>query len=148
MRAAARGLAKTLPLLALATCVGVFDAPPISARDDVPPEIAERENPVQLTEPRVRYFARQFRGKCARCHGAKGDGGGEEAQAQDVPPRDFTDAAFMGTRTDGQLFYQIYAGGGERCAMPAYGPGSDHGWNEEKIWGMVAYVRRFAKPAD
>ena len=37
-------------------------------------------------------------------------------------------------------------GGGERCAMPAYGPESDHGWNEEKIWSMVRFVRRFAEP--
>jgi mono/diheme cytochrome c family protein len=139
---------KVLPLLVLATCVGAVDAPPLSARDDVPPEIAARENPVELTESRVRYFQRQFRSKCARCHGVDGNGGGEEAQAQEVPPRDFTDAAFMRTRTDGQLFYQIWAGGGDRCAMPAYGPGSDHGWNEEKIWGMVAFVRRFSKPRE
>ena len=27
----------------------------------------------------------------------------------------------MSARTDGQLFYQILMGGGERCAMPAFG---------------------------
>jgi mono/diheme cytochrome c family protein len=145
MRAA---LATVLPLLALATCVGVAVPPAPPAREDVPPEIAARENPVVLPDSKLRYYARQFRAKCARCHGIDGDGGGEEAQAQEVPPRDFTDAALMGTRTDGELFYQIYAGGGDRCAMPAYGPGSDHGWSEEKIWYMVAFVRRFAMPAE
>jgi mono/diheme cytochrome c family protein len=141
-------LAKALPLLALATCMGVVEPPTLSARDDVPPEIAARENPVELPEAKVRYYSKQFRSKCARCHGADGDGGGEEAEAQEVPPRDFTDAAYMSTRTDGQLFYQILAGGGDRCAMPAYGPESDHGWSEEKIWYMVAFVRRFAQPAE
>jgi mono/diheme cytochrome c family protein len=139
---------RILPLLALATCMAVVEPPTLSARDDVPPEIAARENPVELPESKVRYYSKQFRAKCARCHGVDGDGGGEEAEAQDVPPRDFTDAAYMSTRTDGELFYQIHAGGGDRCAMPAYGPESDHGWSEEKIWYMVAFVRRFAKSAE
>jgi hypothetical protein len=47
---------------------------------------------------------------------------------------------------DPELFYQILAGGGDRCAMPAYGPDSDIGWSELKIWHMLAYIRRFADP--
>jgi mono/diheme cytochrome c family protein len=133
---------------ALAACVGVSEPQPIAARDDVPPEVAQRENPVTLPDSKLRYYTRQYRAKCARCHGAEGDGGGDEAQDQAVPPRDFTDPAYMKSRTDGELFYQIYAGGGDRCAMPAYGPESDHGWSEEKIWYMVAFIRRFAEPAD
>ena len=111
----------------------------------MPPEIANLENPVpELTDSRVRYFTRQFRAKCARCHGANGDGGGEEAQGQAVSPADFTDAAYMLTRRDGQLYYQILVGGGDRCAMPAFGPESDHAWTEEKIWSMVHFIRRFS----
>ncbi len=71
----------------------------------------------------------------------------EEAAEQAVPPANFTDSAYLSSRTDGQLFYQILMGGGERCAMPAYGPESSHGWTEEKVWRMVAFVRRFAQPA-
>lgn len=118
-----------------------------AARDDVPAEVAARENPVgTLSDRDVRYFAKQFKTKCARCHGADGGGGGEEAAEQDVPPANLTDAAYMSARSDGQLFYQILMGGGERCAMPAYGPESSHGWTEEKVWRMVAFVRRFAQP--
>ncbi len=117
------------------------------ARDDVPAEIAGLENPTdELSERDVRYFQRQFKAKCARCHGLDGGGGGGEAAAQAVPPADFTDVSFMNRRTDGQLFYQIFMGGGEACAMPAFGPESAHAWNEEKIWRMVAFVRRFAQP--
>lgn len=116
------------------------------ARNDVPDEIARRENPVTLPPARVKYYAKQYRAKCARCHGAAGDGGGEESAGQEVPPADLTDAALMTQRTDGQLFYQILAGGGNRCAMPAFGPESDHGWSEEKVWSMVAFIRRFAAP--
>jgi len=130
-----------LALLAVGACLGPAAAP---ARDDVPEEIARRENPETLDERETRYYARQFKAKCARCHGRDGTGGGEESADQAVPPADFTDAVAMGRRSDGQLFYQILAGGGERCAMPAFGPGSSHGWSEEKIWHMVAFVRRFA----
>jgi mono/diheme cytochrome c family protein len=132
----------TALLLALAA------SPPAAARDDVPAEIAARENPsAGLSERDVSYFTRQFKGKCARCHGIDGSGGGEEAADQAAPPTDFTDAGYMATRSDGQLYYQILMGGGERCAMPAFGPASSHGWNDEKIWRMVAFVRRFARTA-
>jgi mono/diheme cytochrome c family protein len=116
------------------------------ARDDVPLEIAHRENPESLDAREIKYYAKQFKAKCARCHGLSGDGGGEESAGQKVPPTDFTDAPFLATRSDGQLFYQILVGGGEGCAMPAFGPDSDHGWTEEKVWHMVAFVRRFAAP--
>lgn len=118
------------------------------ARDDVPDDIAGQRNPVTSLAPdEIKYFARQFRAQCARCHGERGDGGGEEAAAQEVPPANFTDAAYMGTRSDGQLFFQIRQGGGDRCAMPAFGPKSDYGWSEDKIWRIVAFVRRFARPS-
>jgi mono/diheme cytochrome c family protein len=135
------------PLVLIAA--GCLVAPPdLAGREDVPAEIVDKKNPVSLPEDRVRYYARQYKAKCARCHGIDGNGGGDEAEEQAVPPRDFTDTAYMNSRTDGQLFYQILAGGGERCAMPAFGPGTDHDWSEEKIWYMVDYVRRFAKPAE
>ena len=118
------------------------------ARDDVPDEIKARKNPETLEESRVRYYTRQFKAKCSRCHGLDGKGGGDEAADQAVPPPDFTDAAFMSTRSDGQLYYQILMGGGERCAMPAFGPESAHAWNDAKIWQMVAYVRRFSAEPD
>lgn len=141
MRKQLRGIAPFL-LVAAGCLVAPLD---LEGREDVPPEIAERKNPVSIPEGKLRYYARQYKAKCARCHGIEGDGGGEEAKGQAVPPRDFTDATYMDGRTDGQLFYQILVGGGERCAMPAFGPGTDHNWDEEKIWYMVDYVRRFSK---
>ncbi|MBW2275374.1 MAG: cytochrome c [Deltaproteobacteria bacterium] len=113
-------------------------------RDDVPPDVAARANPVTLEDDEVRYYKRQFKGKCARCHGIDGTGKGDSAGDQTVPPANFTDSAYMSKRSDGQLYYQILEGGGEACAMPAFGPGTDHSWTEDKIWHMVAYVRRFA----
>jgi mono/diheme cytochrome c family protein len=130
-------------IVLLAIGLACVTAPAIPPRREAPPEIAARENPVSLTTDKLRYYTRQFRAKCSRCHGEHGDGGGEEAKAQVVPPRDFSDTPYMNSRTDGQLFHQILIGGGERCAMPAFGPGSDQNWSEEKIWYMVDYIRRF-----
>jgi mono/diheme cytochrome c family protein len=114
------------------------------ARDDVPSEISERANPESLEEGELRYYARQFKGKCARCHGKDGRGGEEVPPPPMRPPADFTDASHMKSRTDGELYYQILMGGGEFCAMPAFGPESDYAWSDEKIWHMVAFVRRFS----
>jgi len=133
--------------LRLCVVVAVGLAPfAASGRDDVPEEIASRKNPVTLEESEIRYYERQFKGKCARCHGEDGRGnGGEPVEPPLVAPADLTDADRMTKRTDGQLFYQLLKGGGDRCAMPAFGPWSNHGWSEDKIWHMVAYVRRFAE---
>jgi mono/diheme cytochrome c family protein len=122
----------------------------VSARDDVPDDVKATKNPVTLEESEVRYYQRQFKGQCSRCHGIDGTGTGTEAAASAdlVKPANFTDAKYMASRTDGEFFYQIMLGGGERCAMPAFGPGSDHAWTEDKIWHMVAFVRRFANASN
>lgn len=127
-------------------CLAAGSAHRQSARDDVPEDYVALTNPFQeIPSGRVRYFEKKYKAHCARCHGIDGRGGGENAEAQGVPPRDFTDAAFMATRSDGQLFYQILMGGGDRSGMPAYGPESDVGWSEERVWKLVIFVRRFAE---
>jgi mono/diheme cytochrome c family protein len=144
------GNAPIATLVSLGTALGILLPSAANARDDVPEVIARRSNPVtQLTPRDIRYYQKQFKTKCARCHGLDGRGGGEEAAEQAVSPADFTDAAFMKSRTDGQFYYQILMGGGDRCAMPAFGPDSSHGWSENKIWYMVAFIRRFSEtPAE
>jgi mono/diheme cytochrome c family protein len=135
----------TLALLGFALAIVLSSG--AQARDDVPENIASQFNPVTELTPRdVRYYQKQFKAKCARCHGLDGSGDGDDANEQEVPPADFTDTAFMKSRTDGQLYYQILMGGGERRAMPAFGPESDQGWSKNKIWYMVAFIRRFSQP--
>jgi len=137
-----------LALCALTTWLAGIACTSVSARDDIPADVKEMKNPVTLAESDIRYYQRQFKGKCARCHGIDGTGAGVDAAASEglVRPANFTDARYMASRTDGELFYQILMGGGERCAMPAFGPTSDQAWSEDKIWHMVAFVRRFANP--
>ncbi len=112
------------------------------AENDVPTEYMKLKNPLVLSESRTKYFAKQFLTKCARCHGELGNGTTEAEM--EVRPADLTDTNFMKSRTDGELFYQIEKGGEERSAMPAFGEDSDHGWSDQKIWGMVAYLRQLA----
>ena len=131
----------------LTFCLAGLACGSVLARDDVPDDVKAMKNPVTLEESEVRYYQRQFKGKCSRCHGLDGTGTGAHAVVTEgfARPADFTDPKFMATRTDGQFFYQILMGGGERCAMPAFGPESDHAWKEDKIWHMVAFVRRFTE---
>lgn len=138
---------KIVTILALGFALACAPPAVTAARNDVPDEIAARPNPETLEPDEERYYRRQYRAKCARCHGKDGTGAGVEAAEQPVPPADFSDAKLMGTRTDGQLYYQILMGGGERCAMPAFGPESSHAWDDAKIWHMVALVRLFARTA-
>lgn len=135
-----------LTLIVLSAGIACVNASVALARDDVPEAISATANPVVLEDSEIRYYERQFKGKCSRCHGIDGTGKGDEAAAASdlVPPANFTDATYMASRTDGQLYYQILMGGGERCAMPAFGPESDHAWTEDKIWHMVAFIRRFS----
>jgi len=132
--------------LALAALLVACATQALDAREDVPPEIAAQANPAVLEEGRIRFFQRQFKAKCARCHGLDGKGAGPESANQPLPPQDLTDVEYMKTRSDGQLFYQILEGGNAESTMPAFGPESAQGWSEERVWKMVAFVRRFSAP--
>lgn len=77
---------------------------------------------------------------CAYCHGARGDGFGLNAPNLAVPPRDHTDAAYMASRTDEQLFAVIKDGGaahGKSTLMPPWGGRL----SDRDITALVAYLR-------
>ncbi|MBF0171113.1 MAG: cytochrome c [Nitrospinae bacterium] len=78
---------------------------------------------------------------CATCHGRNGDGKGELSDSLSVPPRDHTDAKYMGARTDEQLFKAIRDGGaavGKAEDMPPHSAVM----NDAAIRRMVKYLRR------
>ena len=54
--------------------------------------------------------------KCVLCHGQSGKGDGPGGAALNPKPRDWTDHAYMGSRTDDQLYDVIFNGKG---SMPA-----------------------------
>jgi mono/diheme cytochrome c family protein len=76
---------------------------------------------------------------CVGCHGPTGQGGRMAAMLA-VPPRNLADQAYMGTRSDQQLFDVISKGGaaaGLSTAMTAFGSQL----SEQQIWDTVAYIR-------
>lgn len=117
---------------------------PILAMAEVPEGYKELKNTIELSEDQLPYWKEQFSAQCSRCHGDQGDGG-SKVEKGFPQPVDFTDEKLMTTKTDGELFYQIELGGEDDSDMPDFGPDSALGWDEEKIWRMVAFIRLFSK---
>lgn len=76
--------------------------------------------------------------KCVLCHGQSGKGDGPGGAALNPKPRDWTDHAYMGTRTDDQLYDVIYNGKG---SMPAWGKSGQ--LNETQIRSAILKVRTY-----
>jgi len=81
-----------------------------------------------------------YKRKCKKCHGPKGDGKGSAASDLEIKPPKFNAAGYMADRKDGQFFW-ILMNGSEGTDMEPYGPESDVGLSEEKLWQLIAYLR-------
>jgi mono/diheme cytochrome c family protein len=101
-----------------------------------PPEFQSLTNPIPASAASVGVGQRIFQGRCAPCHGTRGNGEGESADSLRVPPGDLTDKKRMQGYSDGTLFWKIHVGRGE---MPP--------WQliltEEQIWHVINYIRGF-----
>lgn len=77
---------------------------------------------------------------CATCHGTGGKGDGPAGSALNPPPRDHTDAAYMGSLTDEHL-YKVTAEGGMAVGKSP----SMMGWigsvGDQGVRDLVAYLR-------
>jgi cbb3-type cytochrome c oxidase subunit III len=81
---------------------------------------------------------------CWTCHGPTGKGNGPIAKVFEPRPRDFTDKAYMSSRTDYDLYTAISEGGAavdRSPAMPAWG----RLFKPQEIWDLVAYIRHLSK---
>jgi mono/diheme cytochrome c family protein len=106
----------------------------------IPPEDASRVNPVKPTAESLAKAKKTYGIDCAMCHGENGDGKGD--MAEDMKNvTDFTKPDVLKDRTDGELFHIIRKGKGD---MP---PEGDRAKNDD-VWGLVNYVRAFAKKKD
>lgn len=80
-----------------------------------------------------------FNEKCARCHGEDGRGKTETGELLGVP--DFTDEEWRKeAKGDNRFIHSVTNG---KDAMPAFGKKL----SKQEIAALVAYVRRFGKPA-
>lgn len=116
-------------------------APPPPAKPPaeykIPPEAAQKVNPVKATPELMAKAKKMYNMDCAMCHGDNGDGKGD--MAADVKNvTDFTKPDTMKDRTDGELFHIIRKGKGD---MPPEGDRA----KDDDVWNLVNYVRAFAK---
>ena len=107
----------------------------------VPPELLERlqdmDNPYLPTPERVDagqliYFGK---GQCVTCHNIDGKGMERTGHA----PRDFTDAKWQETRTDGELMW-VLRNGSPGTEMPVR---VGKVINEEEGWSVIHFIRTF-----
>jgi cytochrome c oxidase cbb3-type subunit I/II len=129
--------------LSAGAATGATPAPPAAPRrtftswDQKPP-------PAPPTTPELlAQGGRVFRGACLGCHGEKGDGEGREGKLLQIPPRDFTAAAFISRSTpsgslplDADLFRSIRRGFKPAVGMPAFTFLSDR-----EVWAVIAYLK-------
>jgi len=103
----------------------------------IPPEAAQKTNPVKPTSELMSKAKKTYAIDCAMCHGDNGDGKGDMA-ADIKNVTDFTKPEALKDRTDGELFYIIRKGKGD---MPPEGDRA----KDEDVWSLVNYIRAFAK---
>lgn len=109
------------------------DKPP--AEYKIPPEAAQKANPVKPTPELMAKAKKMYNMDCAMCHGENGDGKGD-MEMKNVT--DFTKPDAMKDRTDGELFHIIRKGKGD---MPPEGDRA----KDDDVWNLVNYIRTFAK---
>lgn len=116
--------------------------PPVAPHSFViTPQQEARKNPVRFSEISVKRGKKLFATQCAMCHGAKGDGKGDLAQAMKLKLPDFNQADALKNRTDGALFAIISSG---NDVMPS----EKHRMKDFQVWEIVNYLRALggAKP--
>jgi len=117
------------------TPVAATTAPPAATPASAP---VKKENPVK-SSPEVLAAAKKIFGyDCAMCHGESGNGKGDLVESMSLKMKDWHDPAVLSGISDGDIYDLIVkgkdkmVGEGDRLA-PA------------KVWGLVHYVRTFAK---
>lgn len=112
--------------------------PKSSSLAPIPAEAAKEPNPVKPTAESITRAKKWWALDCAMCHGQVGDGKGETARDMKLAIPDFTDAATLKDRTDGEIFYIIRKG-------HEYMPPEGQRVTTEQNWDLVNYVRSLSK---
>ena len=108
-----------------------------------PQEYLDMENPIDeddVDDDFLKRVKRTYKSKCKKCHGPEGDGQGSAAEDIEIKPTAFNTPGYMDEKSDGQLFW-ISLYGSEDTEMEGFGPESEAGLSEEKIWELVSYIR-------
>lgn len=106
-----------------------------------PPPPPPPTAPIQKATPEIKETYQWY---CAQCHGIEGKGDGINAHLLTVKPRNHTEAEYLETRSDDDLFRAIKLGGvavGRAPCMPQWG----HTLDDDTIRGLVRYVRELCQ---
>jgi mono/diheme cytochrome c family protein len=109
---------------------------PKPAEYKIPPEAAQKANPVKPTPESLARGKKIYGVDCALCHGEKGDGK-NDMDIKNVP--DLTNADVQKSGTDGEWFFITRKGKGD---MP---PEEASRAKDDDLWSVVNYIRTFGK---
>lgn len=100
--------------------------------------VSKKENPVKPT-PEVLAAAKKIFGyDCAMCHGESGDGKGELVESMSLKMKDWHDPSVLNGLSDSDI-YDLIVKGKDKMV------GEADRLAPAKVWGLVDYVRTFAK---
>ncbi|TMB26857.1 MAG: c-type cytochrome [Deltaproteobacteria bacterium] len=145
-RQVTRATALAFAALAVPAFAFAAQAAPAPARSFTPWDKAPGMPP-PVTPELLEIGGRVFRGACLGCHGEKGNGEGREGKLLQIPPRDFTQGAFISRSTpsgslplDTDLFRSIRHGFKPAIGMPAFNFLSDR-----EVWAVIAHLKTFSE---
>ncbi|MEW6324692.1 MAG: cytochrome c [Nitrospirota bacterium] len=95
-------------------------------------------NPATIAEGKAIY---EGKGTCFTCHGMEGKGDGPAATGLDPSPRNFTNKAFTGAKTEGEMMWVLKNGSPGTAMIPMVGSVI----TEEEGWKAILYERSLAK---
>jgi len=99
---------------------------------------AKLVNPVKSSPVSLASGKKTYGTDCAMCHGKGGAGDGDLAADMKLTLKDFRDADFMKTMSDGDMYTAIDKGTGQM-------QGEEGRLKPNQIWDVVNYVRSFSK---
>lgn len=102
----------------------------------IPTTAATEKSPLIINDAVVASGKKVFQSKCQRCHGPKGLGDGEDADAKYKDDMNLTNPARATVNSDGVVFYKIW-NGRTSPKMPAF----SQELTKEQVWAVVAYVQ-------
>jgi mono/diheme cytochrome c family protein len=126
------------PFLILSAMLLQAQQPPPAAVFTIPAEASAKVNPVKATPEALAHAKKIYGYECAVCHGDDGAGTGDLAKNMKAKMPDFRDPTSLKGRTDGDIYYIIQKGKGEM-------EGEGARLKPDDTWGLVNYVRSFAK---
>ena len=121
--------------LFLVCMLGAQTQPAPKSEYKIPPEAAQKANPVKPSPESLAKAKKLYKIDCAMCHGENGDGK-NDMDMKNVP--DFTNADVQKSGSDGEWFYIIRKG---KSDMPPEGDRA----KDDDVWSLVNYVRAFGK---